>query len=138
MHTCLVIDDHIKDSSVSCSVMSDSLQPRGLQHSRLPCPGNSPGRDTGVGRHSLLQEIFLSQGSNSGLLHCRQILYHLSHQGSQEYGFCILSALPQILVLPCSTVCPQTSHLATTSVMISESVRETMHTKIWLNIELRE
>ena len=32
--------------------------------------------------HSLLQEIFLTQGSNLGLLHCRQILYHLSHQGS--------------------------------------------------------
>ena len=32
--------------------------------------------------HSLLQGIFLTQGSNLGLLHCRQILYHLSHQGS--------------------------------------------------------
>jgi len=32
--------------------------------------------------HSLLQGIFLTQGSNSGLLHCRRILYHLSHQGS--------------------------------------------------------
>ena len=32
--------------------------------------------------HSLLQEIFPTQGSNLGLLHCRQILYHLSHQGS--------------------------------------------------------
>ena len=32
--------------------------------------------------HSLLQRIFPIQGSNPGLLHCRQILYHLSHQGS--------------------------------------------------------
>ena len=32
--------------------------------------------------HSLLQEIFLTQGLNLGLLHCRQMLYHLSHQGS--------------------------------------------------------
>ena len=32
--------------------------------------------------HFLLQEIFLTQGSNSGLLHCTQILYHLRHQGS--------------------------------------------------------
>ena len=31
--------------------------------------------------HFLLQEIFLTQGSNSGLLHCRQTLYHVSHQG---------------------------------------------------------
>ena len=35
-----------------------------------------------VGCHSLLQAIFLTQGSNPGLLHCRQILYCLSHQKS--------------------------------------------------------
>ena len=40
----------------------------------------------GVGCHSLLQEIFLTQGLNSGLLHCRQILYHLSHQGSPVFS----------------------------------------------------
>jgi len=34
--------------------------------------------------HSRLQEIFLTQGSNPGLLHCRQILYHLSHQRSHS------------------------------------------------------
>ena len=39
-------------------------------------------QDTGVGCHFLLQGIFLTQGSNPGLLHCRQIVYHLSHQGS--------------------------------------------------------
>ena len=43
---------------------------------------DSPGRDTGEGCHSLLQGIFLTQGSNPGLLHCRQIVYHLTHQGS--------------------------------------------------------
>ena len=32
--------------------------------------------------HPLLQEVFSTQGSNPGLLHCRLILYHLSHQGS--------------------------------------------------------
>ena len=37
---------------------------------------------TGVGSHSLLQGIFLTQGLNLGLLHGRWILYHLSHQGS--------------------------------------------------------
>ena len=46
---------------------------------RLLCPRESPGKITGVGCHSLLQGIFLIQGSNPGLLHCRQILYHLSH-----------------------------------------------------------
>ena len=44
--------------------------------------GNSPGKNTGVGCHFLLQRIFPTQGSNPGLPHCRQILCHLSHQGS--------------------------------------------------------
>ena len=35
-----------------------------------------------MGCHFLLQGIFLTQGSNPGLLHCRQTLYPLSHQGS--------------------------------------------------------
>ena len=38
-------------------------------------------QNTGVGSRSLLQGIFPTQGSNRGLLHCRQILYHVSHQG---------------------------------------------------------
>ena len=46
------------------------------------CPWNSPGKNTGVGCHSLLQGIFLIQKSNPGLLNCRQILYLLSYQGS--------------------------------------------------------
>ena len=48
----------------------------------LPCPWNPPGKNTGVGCHFLLQGIFPTQGLNPGLLHCRQILYHLSHKGS--------------------------------------------------------
>ena len=44
--------------------------------------GDSPGKNTGVGCHALLQGIFPTQGSNPGLLHCRRILYRLSHQGS--------------------------------------------------------
>ena len=42
----------------------------------------SPGKNTGVGCHALLQGIFPTEGLNPGLLHCRQILYYLSHQGS--------------------------------------------------------
>ena len=49
---------------------------------RLLCPWNASGKNTGVGCHSLLQGIFPTQGSNMGLLHCRQILYRLNHQGS--------------------------------------------------------
>ena len=48
------------------------------------CPWNSPGQNTGVGSLSLLQGIFPTQGLNPGLLHCRQILYHLSHKGSPD------------------------------------------------------
>ena len=44
--------------------------------------GDSPGKNPGVGRHSLLQGIFPTQRSNPGLLHCGQILCQLSHQGS--------------------------------------------------------
>ena len=44
--------------------------------------GDSPGKNTAVGCHVLLQGIFLTQGLNPGLPHCRQILYHLSHEGS--------------------------------------------------------
>ena len=62
--------------------MFNVLRSHGLQPTRLPCPWNSPGKNTGVCSHSLLQGIFPTQGSNMGLLHCRQILYHLSHQGS--------------------------------------------------------
>ena len=44
----------------------------------LDSPWNSPGKNTGVGCHSLLQWIFLTQGSTPGLPHCRQI--RLSHK----------------------------------------------------------
>ena len=64
----------------SHSVVSDSLRPHGLWPTRLLCPWNSPGQNTGVGSCSHLQGIFMTQGLNQGLPHCRQILYHLSYQ----------------------------------------------------------
>ena len=48
--------------------------------------GIIPGKNTGVGCHFLLQGIFPTQGSNLRLLHCRQPLYRLSHQGSPMGG----------------------------------------------------
>ena len=48
--------------------MSDSLQPHGLQPTRLLCPWDFPGKNTGVGCHFPLGEIFLTQGSNLCLL----------------------------------------------------------------------
>ena len=62
--------------------MPDSLRPHGLQPTRHLCPWDFPGKDTGVGFHFLLQGIFPTQGSNPGLLYCRQILYQLSYKGS--------------------------------------------------------
>ena len=61
----------------SCSVMSDSLRPHGLYSL-----WNSPDQNTRVGSLFLLQGIFPTPGSNSGLQHCRQSVYQLSHQGS--------------------------------------------------------
>ena len=71
-----------KSENVSRSVVSDFLQPHGLYTARLLCPWNSPGKNTGVDYHPLLQGIFQTQRSNLSLLHCRLILYHPSHQGS--------------------------------------------------------
>ena len=58
----------------SCVIVCDPMDCR-----------NSPGQNTGVGSLSLLQGIFPTQGLNPGLLHCRLILYQLSHKGSSEY-----------------------------------------------------
>ena len=73
-------------STSSCAVldlvMSDSLQPHGLYRPRLLCSWDSPGKNTGMGCHALLQGIFPTPGLNPGLLHCRWILYQLSYQGS--------------------------------------------------------
>ena len=64
------------------SILSDSLQSHGLYS-----PWNSLGQNTGVGSLSLLQGFFPTQGSNPGLLRCRQILDHLSHQGHIDLLF---------------------------------------------------
>ena len=113
--------------------MANSVRPHRQQSTRLPCPRDSPGKNTGVGYHFLLQCMIvksesevaqlcptlsdlmdcayqaplsmgfsrqeycsgflafsrgssLTQGSNSGLLHYRQILYQLSYQGSLKRG----------------------------------------------------
>ena len=60
------------ENSMDCSPPSSSIH------------GDSPGKNTVVGCQALLQGIFPTQGSNPGLLHCTQILYHLSHQGSRR------------------------------------------------------
>ena len=68
-----------ESKSVSGSVQSDSLWPQDPLS-----PQEFPGKNTRMSRHSYLQRIFLTQGSNPGLLYRRWILYHLSHQESLD------------------------------------------------------
>ena len=63
----------------SCPTPYDSMD---CSPSAFSVHENSQGKNTGVGCHPLLQGIFLTQESNWGLLHCRQILCQLSYQRS--------------------------------------------------------
>ena len=61
-----------------------------------PAHGDTPGKNTGVRSHSLLQTIFPTQGSNPGLPHCRRILNQLGHQGSrggEPQGRCLSAVI---------------------------------------------
>ena len=71
--------------SIACLVTQSCLtvcDPKDCSPPGSSVHGDSPGMDTGVGCHVLLQGIFPTQGSNPGLSHCRQIFYCLSHQWS--------------------------------------------------------
>ena len=74
----------ILDSGVLVTQSCLTLCNLRLQPTRLLCPWDSPGKNTGVGCQFLLQGIFLNEGLNLGFLHCRQILYHLCYQGKSE------------------------------------------------------
>ena len=66
--------------------------------------GDSPGKNTEMGCHSLLQGIFPTQGLNPSLPHCRRILYHLSHQGRPQECMLLLLLLSRFSrVQPCAT-----------------------------------
>ena len=83
---------------VSHSVMSDSLQPHGLQPPRLLCPWNFPGKNTGMGCHSLLQGIFPTQELNSGLLNFAGRFFNipiqkiLTRQGTSSFSSIVQSS----------------------------------------------
>ena len=70
----------------ACSVLSNSLQYYGLQPGRLLCLWDSPGKNTRVGGHFLLQGISQTQISNLGLLHWQADSLSLSHLGSPAKG----------------------------------------------------
>ena len=65
----------------SCLTLCDPTD--WLWPTRLLHPWDFAGKNTGVGCYFLLQESFPTQGLNPGLPHCRQTVYHLSHQGSR-------------------------------------------------------
>ena len=67
--------------------MSNPLQPHGMAPGKLFCPWDLPGKNTGVGYHFFLQGIFLTQGSNLGLLHWQVSFLPLSHLGSPKTRF---------------------------------------------------
>ena len=80
--------------------MSDASIPWTLAR-QAPLSVRFPGKNIGVGSHSLLQGILPTQGSNLGLLHYRQILYHLSHQGSKA-GRCLSHQYSLLYSVPAS------------------------------------
>ena len=69
-------------SGWACSVLSDSLQPHGLQSTRLLRLWDYPSENTGVGCHFLFQGTFLIQGLNLCLLHWQVDSLPLSHLGN--------------------------------------------------------
>ena len=76
-----------ESGSVRRLVMSDSLQPYGL------CPWDSPGKNTGVSYHSLLQGIFLTQGLNLGYLHWKHGVLATGPLGKSPLGMSIAQCL---------------------------------------------
>ena len=67
---------------LTCVQISQEAGQVGFTLCIIPCPWNSPSKDTGVGSHFILQGIFWTPVSNLGILHCRQIVYNLGPQGS--------------------------------------------------------
>ena len=76
-----------KCESVSCSVMSTLCSPVEYSPPGSSVHGSLQARILKWVAISFFRGIFLTQGSNLGLLHCRQILYGLSHQGSPQLGY---------------------------------------------------
>ena len=69
------------------------LRPPTLQVNSLPTEPQGKPKNTGVGSLSLLQQIFPTQELDGSLLHCRQLLYQMSYQGSQYVNYLLLNIL---------------------------------------------
>ena len=91
------IYDKVKVNVKSLSriqLCGDTMWPTRLLH-----PWDFPGKSTGVGSHFLLQGIFPTLGSNLGLLHCRQMLYRLSHWGKLVYVYIYIYDKPTVNII---------------------------------------
>ena len=82
LHTCPSLKVKVKVTQ-SCPTLCNPMH--------YYSPWNSPGQNTGVGSLSLLQGISLTQGSKPALLHCRWILYQLSHSEGPSCNHLIYS-----------------------------------------------
>ena len=97
-----LISDFPIQPGCSRSVMSDSLRPLGLQPARLLHPWDSPGKNTGVGCHALLQGVFPTQGWKLCLVHLLQWqagslpLVPPGEQGNSRLCACMLSCFSHI------------------------------------------
>ena len=76
---------YVSHRKIKCESLSHVQLFANPIHCSLPgssARGDSPLKNTGVGSHALLEGIYLTQGSSPSLPHCRQILYHVYHEGS--------------------------------------------------------
>ena len=126
------------------SVMSNSVQPYGLQAARLLCPWDSLGKSTRVGCHALLQGIFLTQGSNRGphisgrffitepprkpewgaflILQIRKSRFHSQYPSTSEYLFSekqgrIVCHMPSLIQL-CAFIISLISTMCTYTIFV--------------------
>ena len=87
LHPVYYIFIHRYMYAVLCAVLSRSVVSNSLQHHGLLCPWDSPGRNTGVGCHALLQGIFPTQGSNPHLLHWQADSFPSEPPGKPRYMY---------------------------------------------------
>ena len=93
---------HVSTCAMLCLVTQSCLTLCNLMYCR-----DSPGKNTGGGCHALIQGIFLIQGSNSGLLNWKWILYHLSHHGKPFLVCVCAQSLSHVrfFVIPWAVAC---------------------------------
>ena len=111
----------------------------GSSPTRLLCPWNSPDKITGVGCCSLLQGIFPNQGLKPGLVHSRQILYHLSHQSSPDLvvGSCSYNfSLNKLAILSASHEHSRTKDLRREWKKLTREIQEEMKASLSLGISM--